>query len=84
MPGGKAKSKATKTRNSKDTQTTLALSRNAAHHNNPKKINSAAGGNKSLGFSSDRNGSTGSMLLRNSFSPFHTRNARYRAAVVRK
>ena len=84
MPAGgkdkskvKAKAKA-KTKNSKDTLTTLALSRNAAHHGQGTDADSTLASYKSLGFTK------GSMVARNSFADFHRVNAPYRAAVLGK
>ena len=84
MPaGGKGKSKAkakakAKTKNSKDTLTTLALSRNAAHHGQGTDADSTLANYKALGLTK------GSMIVRNSFSDFHRVNAPYCAAVLGK
>ena len=85
MPaGGKGKSKAkakakAKTKNSKDTLTTLALSRNAAHHGQGTDADSTSlASYKALGLTK------GSMVARNSFSDFHRVNATHRAAVLGK
>ena len=79
--GGKAKAKAkAKTKNTKDTLQTLALSRNAAHHGQQgfgEGSTIPTGSIKSLDISQV------SLLARNSFSPFHMRNAGARMHLAR-
>lgn len=80
-PKGKAKAKA-KGKHSKDVLTTLALSRNAAHHNQH------AGGDITQGnpqLSRAHKTSSGNhQVPRSSFSQFHVRNATTRAELLRK
>ncbi len=78
---GKSKAKS-RGRNTKDTLQTLALSRNAAHLN--QKGIGESSSISAAGLLKARTRSRGSLTTRNSFSPFHMRNAAARVAIMRK